>query len=708
MRKTVIVGIVVGVMVAALAGAVLRVRRALPTASDLMIGARAEAVYSAVNITYPYDGALFPPESVAPRFAWSSPNAEVDTWLVHVAFDRGEPLQALVSTTEWKPDEPTWATLKARSTERPARVTVLGVAAASPRVLLARGSIALATSKDPVSAPIFYRDVILPFIEAVKDPSKLRWRFGTVDSRAQPKVVLENLPVCGNCHSFSADGRVLGMDVDYANDKGSYAVLETAREMTLSKRNIMSWSDFRRHDQQPTFGLLSQVSPDGRYVLSTVKDQSVFVSKPDLPFSQLFFPLKGILVYYDRQTGTFHALPGADDPDYVQSNPSWSPDGKYVVFARAQAYELATEDPHRALLSPEECKEFLTGGRLFRYDLYRVPWNDGKGGKAIPLAGASGNGRSNYFARFSPDGKWIVFCQAQSFMLLQPDSELFIIPAEGGEARRLACNGSRMNSWHSFSPNGRWLVFSSKANTAYTQLFLAHVDEQGECARPIVLDQFTTPDRAANIPEFVNLSPSAIAHIGQDFVDDLSYMRTALENIKLGDVHHAEELYRQALASNADSALAHSFLGGILSDQGLLQQANDHLIRAVQLDPRNGIAHYNLGNLRMREARYDEAIQSWKKAALLDPTNAGKAHNNMAMVLRDQGRLAEATDAMQAAVSADRNDAEFHLNFGDILLRAGRKEKAAQQWSLALRLARASGRTHIEREAQLRQSQQEP
>ena len=36
-----------------------------------------------------------------------------------------------------------------------------------------------------------------------------------------------------------------------------------------------------------------------------------------------------------------------------------------------------------------------------------------------------------------------------------------------------------MNSWHSFSPNGRWLVFSSKSRSPYTQMFLTHVDEQG-------------------------------------------------------------------------------------------------------------------------------------------------------------------------------------------------------------------------------------
>ncbi|MQY80272.1 MAG: hypothetical protein GH151_13965 [Bacteroidetes bacterium] len=42
---------------------------------------------------------------------------------------------------------------------------------------------------------------------------------------------------------------------------------------------------------------------------------------------------------------------------------------------------------------------------------------------------------SNYFARYSPDGKWIVFCQVESFMLLMPDSKLYIMPAEGGTPR---------------------------------------------------------------------------------------------------------------------------------------------------------------------------------------------------------------------------------------------------------------------------------
>ena len=222
------------------------------------------------------------------------------------------------------------------------------------------------------------------------------------------------------------------MDVDYANSKAAYVITRTAPEMRLATSDIISWDDYRREDGQQTFGLLSQISPDGRYVLSTVKDRSVFVPKPDLAFSQLFFPLKGILVTYDCDTKKFASLPGADDPAFVQSNPTWSPDGQEVLFARNRAAELEkSQTTGSILLSPEECEEFLKRGKEFRFDLYRVPFNGGKGGKAEPLRGASANGRSNYFPKFSPDGRWIVFCQASNYMLLQPDSQLFIIPGRG-------------------------------------------------------------------------------------------------------------------------------------------------------------------------------------------------------------------------------------------------------------------------------------
>ena len=234
------------------------------------------------------------------------------------------------------------------------------------------------------------------------------------------------------------------------------------------------------------------------------------------------------------------------------------------------------------LLSPEDCREFLEEGKPFKFNLYRIPFNDGQGGKAEPIAGASFNGKSNYFPKYSPDGKWIVFCQAQNYMLLQPDSELYIIPAEGGEARRLRANTKRMNSWHSFSPNGKWLVFSGKPDSPYTRLYLTHIDEQGESTPPVVLDRLTAPDRAANIPEFVNAGPSAIRHIREQFVDDVSYARAAWEYFKSGDYEGAERQARKALELNPKNGDALHYLGLALFGREQYEEAIRYLSEAAQ------------------------------------------------------------------------------------------------------------------------------
>jgi len=65
-----------------------------------------------------------------------------------------------------------------------------------------------------------------------------------------------------------------------------------------------------------------------------------------------------------------------------------------------------------------------------QYNLYRVPFNDGRGGTPEPIAGASNNGMSNNFPKVSPDGRWIVFVQCHNGQLMRPDSQLYIVPFE--------------------------------------------------------------------------------------------------------------------------------------------------------------------------------------------------------------------------------------------------------------------------------------
>jgi Flp pilus assembly protein TadD len=674
-----------------------------------------------IEIKYPLDESLFPPEIVAPTFVWDDKTEGVKQWTVLLRFDDTEEvLRFPTNEPRWRPSEADWAEIKQRSVERDAEVAIVGVGPDAEAVSAA--SVRIRTSKDAVGDSIFYREVPLPFITAVQDPSRIRWRFGSIDSEDQPPIVLEDLPVCGNCHSFSNDGSVLGLDVDYGNDKGAYAILPVSEQMVLNDEKIITWNDYKAGDGEATFGLLSKVSPDGRYVISTVKDRAVFVATPDIWFSQLFFPIKGILVVYDTETGTFKPLPGADDPEYVQSNPTWSPDGKWVVFARTKEYRKdSIANATSVLLSEKDVPEFVEDKQPFKFDLYRVPFNDGRGGKAEPIAGASHNGKSNYFAKFSPDGKWIVFCKAENYMLLMPDSELYIIPAEGGEARRLRANTPRMNSWHSWSSNGRWLVFSSKANTAYTQLFLTHIDEDGQSTPPVVLERFTGTDRAANIPEFVPLPADAIAKIKEQFLDAYSFLRAGMANERTGNYPAAVKAYERGLAVEPNNVELLNSLGFALFQQGKSQEAVVALEKALAVDPKHWKAHNNMGlaaidigEFELAEAHYreslaikpqptiyndlgfvlerqgltDEATEAYRKAIKLDPKSAS-ANYNLGSSLARSGKFAEAERHLRTAIEADPKNAAAHQTLAQVLESLGRADEARREIGIAKALKAA-------------------
>jgi len=475
-----------------------------------------DASYGELRIVYPYDKSLFPPDIAAPTFKWIDKNADVKNWLVIVTFRDGhEPLYVLCHQQLWTPEKELWDLMKWNSVQSPAQITVLGADASSKPTVNSRGVITISTSKDEVGAPIMFRRVPPIFAYAAEHPEEMEWVLADIASYEEPAVIMSKQPVCGSCHTFSQDGRVMGMDMDYKGDKGAYFFTEVREDMALTDQDFISWNNLPRTDGLRTTGLYSRISPDGRHVASTVNDILFLAKIPDPYFSQLFFPLQGSLAIYSSAHKAMTLLPGADLPGFIQTDPSWSPDGPHLLFSRAPSrMDLFWDLGGQTVFSVEDAEtDGLNKQYGTKFDVYRIPFNNGKGGLAQPLPGASNNGKSNYYPRYSPDGKWIVFTQSERGLAIQPDSKLSIMPASGGSARMLNCNLSRVNSWHTWSPNSRWLAFVSKENTPYTELFLTHIDDAGNDSPPILLGRFSKSGYAVNVPEFANMSSKAIKRI---------------------------------------------------------------------------------------------------------------------------------------------------------------------------------------------------
>lgn len=472
--------------------------------------------YPGLSISYPYMKSVFPAEIAAPTFIWQDTNSSSNNWLIVVEFKNGqESIYALVYEKKWLPENHLWEIIKANSISSPTEVSILGISNKVDFEITSSDTVHFKTSEDKVESSVFYRQVPLPFKIAGKSFEKTRWCLGDISSYGNPAIVMEKIPVCASCHFFSRNGKIISMEMNYNNDSGAHFTVPVAKRIRLSRTNFFSWNDFPRQGAlPPSRGLFAKMSPSGRYVVSTINEISYAVIFEKIDFSQLFFPTYGVLGIYDVEKKKFYLLPGADDYDFVQTNPNWSPDEKYIVFARAKTKNEIHEDilNIKAIYDNTDIHT-LNKINNIQFDLYRIAFNQGKGGVPEPIEGASNNGMSNYFARYSPNGKWIVFTQSKTGIMLQPDSQLFIISSGGGLARKMRCNRSLFNSWHSWSSNGRWLLFSSKVNSPFTEIFVTHVDDEGNDSPPVLLSRFSEVGYAANVPEFVNIKPDAIQNI---------------------------------------------------------------------------------------------------------------------------------------------------------------------------------------------------
>lgn len=237
---------------------------------------------------------------------------------------------------------------------------------------------------------------------------------------------------CAGCHSVSPDGAYVAV-VETAQMR--FVEATTGLELFLADAFL-----------DPTF---FSWNPD---VHTTPPYQFAYSNGSDILIASLF-------------DGPIGPLAGANDPAYIETMPSWGPDGK-IAFVRGSASAQTQNGNNFGLSGPT--------------DILLV---DEAGGTPVPVAGASENGRASYYPAFSPDGVWLAFTESASAQstTAATDAQLRLVRADNsGTVMDLAAtNGTDgASSYATWSRDGAYLSFSSQrlGGAGDWDLYIAPID----------------------------------------------------------------------------------------------------------------------------------------------------------------------------------------------------------------------------------------
>jgi dipeptidyl aminopeptidase/acylaminoacyl peptidase len=239
--------------------------------------------------------------------------------------------------------------------------------------------------------------------------------------------------------------------------------------------------------------------PDGRFVAySSNQVRQGFYSRPEKIIE--VFDLVSAIVLFDLENNEIVHVRDRDTTRYLETFPSWSPDGKYLYFCRALQNNSQTS------MTLEEIKET-------KYDIVRIPFDQGTVtfGETEIVFKASGIGKSASFPRISPDGKYLVFTLHDfgTFPIWHQEADLYLLDLQSGASKKMDLNSNQTESYHSWSSNGKWLVFSSKRTDGRsTRPFFAYFESWEKTGKPFILPQkdpayYDKLMESFNIPEFV-------------------------------------------------------------------------------------------------------------------------------------------------------------------------------------------------------------
>lgn len=236
--------------------------------------------------------------------------------------------------------------------------------------------------------------------------------------------------------------------------------------------------------------------PSSRYIAFSANEiQQFFHSSGQKPIE--VSDLGADLMVYDVKNHEAFTDSLVYGGQYMETFPTWSPDGKMIYFCRAKGYRQGM--PLDSI----------------RYDLYRIHFDEEKASLHTLecVYEASALHKSVSFPRISPDGKYLMFTQSDygNFSIWHPESDLHLLHLATGEVRNIAeVNSDNVDSFHTWSSTGKWFVFSSKRLDGLwaRPYFAAFNPETGRFSKPFPLPQknpefYDTFTYTYNLPELI-------------------------------------------------------------------------------------------------------------------------------------------------------------------------------------------------------------
>ena len=253
---------------------------------------------------------------------------------------------------------------------------------------------------------------------------------------------------------------------------------------------------------------------------------------------------------------------------------------------------------------------------------------------------------------------------------------------EGLAASRIAVQ-QRPDSAGALANLGRALVGLQQFEEAERHLRRAvQADPRSTTAHQNLAEALRKQERYAEAVE----SYRAVLAIDESFALAYAGMGTAL----FGEQRYAEAAaaMTQALSLEPDLPTAgalHLHMGRAARELGRLDEAAQHFLRAMEVEPANVEPLFDLAKLRFRQGRAADAEQLLNSARDLRPADPATLHN-IAETLRTQGRYEEAVASYRAALEIGPEFAPSHAGLGIALFQWERYEESIGALERALAL----------------------